>query len=143
MVRRADPAPSDVQTIPVGGARVARILVVDDDDAMRAIVEHPLRRQGHDVVGATNGAHALRLLGESSFDLVITDLVMPEVEGLELVRALRNRVPRPRIIAMSGAGHGGPVDYLVVARTLGATATLAKPFTQQALLDLVAQVLDT
>lgn len=109
-----------------------RILVVDDDSGIRHFVEKVLVRGGHEVVLAVNGIEALREIERSSFALVITDVLMPGADGLEVIRSLRKRPGAPRIIAMSGGGgRNGP--YLEVAATFGAMATIEKPFTVEQL----------
>lgn len=120
---------------------MSSILVVEDDAALRRLFEHMLVREGHEVTMAADGAKALRLLETTSFDLVITDLIMPDMEGLSLLRELRNKTSPPKVIAMSGGGRGSATDYLEMATMLGAAATLAKPFTQQQLTDALKQVL--
>lgn len=120
------------------------ILVVEDDGSLRRLFEQMLVREGHVVTLASDGAKALRLLETSTFDVVITDLIMPEMEGLSLLRALRalrsTKAP-PKVIAMSGGGRGGATDYLEMAKMLGAAATLAKPFTQEDLAAAIERVL--
>ena len=120
---------------------MARILVVDDDSALRAMVERMLIVDGHEVTAATDGGMALRLLDASSFDLVITDLVMPGVEGMQLLRQLRARPVRQKAIGMSGGGRGSAANYLEMAKACGAAATLEKPFTRQELVDVITLVL--
>jgi DNA-binding response OmpR family regulator len=121
---------------------MATVLVVDDDAGMRSIVERILLRDGHTVSIAVDGVQALRLLESTEFDLLITDLVMPDIEGMQILRVLRKKAVRPRIIAMSGGGRGSAAEYLTVAASLGADATLAKPFTPEALIQVVHKVLD-
>lgn len=86
-----------------------RILVVDDDEPLRRIINLTLTREGHEVVVASDGAEGFRTARSSAFDLVITDLIMPDVEGTQLLRQLNAMATRPRVIAMSGGGRGiGP-----------------------------------
>jgi DNA-binding NtrC family response regulator len=120
---------------------MAGILVVDDDAAIRTWVQRILARDSHEVTLAANGVEALKLLDAESFDLMITDVVMPDIEGLQLLRELRRKPNRPKIIAMSGGGRGTAADYLELARTFGAAETLEKPFTRDALSDAVRRVL--
>jgi CheY-like chemotaxis protein len=122
---------------------MTRILVVDDDAALRRMLKLMLTRDGHDVVVASDGREALQVASETPFDLVITDLIMPEVEGIHLIRELKRLVRRPRVIAMSGGGRGAKEDYLQMATFLGASATLEKPFTQQELSAVVARAMQT
>src|SRR5258708_3808724 len=117
------------------------ILVVEDDPALRRLFEQMLVRDGHDVTMAANGAKALKLIETTSFDIVITDLVMPEMEGLSLLRALRGKKLPLKVIAMSGGGRGSAADYLEMATMLGAAATLPKPFTHKELTDAIERVL--
>jgi CheY-like chemotaxis protein len=120
---------------------MARILIVDDEPDILAILDRMLRKMGHETVLAGNGKEAVRRLDEAAFDLVITDLIMPESEGIETIAAVRKRWPAVKIIAMSGGGRQSPVPYLAVAATLGADATLAKPFDRAGLTDAVNRVL--
>ena len=93
------------------------------------------------MTAAAGGAEALKLSCKGPFDLVITDLIMPEKEGLETIMALRRQSPTTKIIAMSGGGRNSGKDYLAIARLLGAQRTLAKPFSNAELLAAVADVL--
>jgi CheY-like chemotaxis protein len=129
---------------------MARILVVDDNDLVLQTVRTMLERAGHQAATAVNGLDGLRQLRSASFDLVITDILMPELEGLEMTRAVRQYSSAIPIIVMTGGPSGrnpsgrsaGP-DYLRMARTLGATRTIEKPFTGPQLLALVAECLST
>jgi DNA-binding response OmpR family regulator len=120
---------------------MAKILLVDDDDNFRAMLGRVLGDAGHIVTMAVNGNEALRLVQENAFDLVITDLMMPEKEGIETIVELRRKIPGLKIIAMSGGGFNAPEIYLNLARKLGAVQTLAKPFPGTELLAAVASVL--
>ncbi|HYV95965.1 MAG TPA: response regulator [Gemmatimonadaceae bacterium] len=122
---------------------MAHILVVDDEVALRRVIAMMLTRRGYEVTAAENGARALKLAEQTTFDLVITDLVMPEKEGIETIMTLRKRAPELRIIAMSGGGQGASGTYLGLARQLGASATLAKPFAMDDLLGTVERVLNS
>lgn len=120
---------------------MSAILVIDDDAAVREVVREMLRLEGYDVTIAENGRQAIELLGERRFDLVITDLIMPEKEGIETIAEIRRTHARLPILAISGGGRIGPSDYLETARYLGADATLAKPFARQELLTTVDSLL--
>jgi len=120
---------------------MARSLIVDDEPEILVILDRMLRKMNHETVTAGNGKEALRRLAESPMDLVITDLIMPESEGIETIAAVRKRWPAVKIIAMSGGGRQSPTPYLAVAATLGADATLAKPFQRAELVDVLRQVL--
>jgi CheY-like chemotaxis protein len=107
---------------------MARILVVDDEAQMRELLCQGLERRGHTVAQAGDGREAMQRLAEQQPDLVITDLVMPEMEGIETIQALRQKCPGIPIIAISGGGRLGPEDYLSLAGQIGADRTFAKPF---------------
>ena len=120
---------------------MAKILVVDDNNELREMTSRVLRNAGHIVTGATNGNEATRLVQDNTFDLVITDLVMPEKDGIETIMELHRKIPALKIIAMSGGGLIAPENYLVFAQQLGAAQTLAKPFPRDELLAAVDRVL--
>jgi DNA-binding NtrC family response regulator len=115
-----------------------RILVVDDDAGVRDVLKSMLEMAGYSVSVAENGKEAMRALRVEGADLILTDLVMPEQEGIETIKALRQEYPDLKVIAMSGAFGG---DYLRIAAYLGAHGTLPKPIQMEALLKLVANVL--
>jgi hypothetical protein len=119
----------------------ARILVVDDNEALLSTASLVLSQAGYHVMQATDGAKALRLAAVESFDLIITDIIMPDREGIETIRELRLKFPSIKIIAMSGGGRGSATGYLAIARFQGAALTLSKPFSRQELLDAVTSVL--
>lgn len=114
------------------------ILVVDDDVGVRDVLRSMLEATGYRVLLAENGKEAMKALKAEEADLILTDLVMPEQEGIETIKALRQEYPGIRVIAMSGAFGG---DYLRIAAYLGAHGTLAKPIQMDALLKLVGEVL--
>lgn len=113
---------------------MSAILVIDDDASVREVVSEMLRLEGHEVTIAENGREAIPRLAAQHFDLVITDLIMPEKEGIETIAEIRRSNETIPIIAISGGGRLGPGDYLETARYIGADATLAKPFARQELL---------
>lgn len=121
---------------------MARILIVDDEPDILVILERMLHKMNHQTILAGNGNEAVQRLEENPVDLVITDLIMPESEGIETIAVIRKRWPRVKIIAMSGGGRQSPVPYLALAATLGADATLAKPFDRAALVDTLRHVLE-
>lgn len=116
-----------------------KALVIDDEAAMRALIATILRGAGHEVIEAADGRIGMELFERHQPELVITDIVMPNQEGIETIRTLHRLRPDVRIIAISGGGHG-QFDFLGMAREFGALATLAKPFRKQELLDVVARV---
>jgi CheY-like chemotaxis protein len=117
----------------------ARILVVDDEAAVRRLLRRILERDGYEVLEAANGRLAVEQICAGPVDLVITDLVMPEQEGIETIQQLRRDYPALGIIALSGAGQG---TYLAVTAALGADRSLAKPVLPELLLAEVERVLE-
>jgi CheY-like chemotaxis protein len=122
---------------------VVRILLIEDNDALRRMAHRMLVTAGYDVQDAADGEAGLACYRQQRSDLVITDILMPEKEGLETIRALRRSDPQVRIIAMSGAGQGAAEGYLELALKFGARRILRKPFTQDELLTAVTEVLAT
>lgn len=120
---------------------MARILLVDDEDAVLRLLEAVLAIDHHEVTTARDGNDAIAAVTSGTFDLVVTDLVMPDKEGLETIIEIRRLKPELKIIAMSGGGRGSADDYLEMAAALGASKTLAKPFPSHELLDAVTEVL--
>jgi|SRR2546426_923959 len=118
---------------------MARILVIEDHPAMRDVLEESLMAAGHEVRTAANGKEGVALFRAHPADLVITDLLMPEKEGLETIKDLRARAPALKIIAISGASPEWRV--LDMAKQLGAHKTLVKPFTPQEILGAVEALL--
>ena len=115
---------------------VARILLIDDDEGIRTILNMALNTAGHEVTEAAEGTEGLKLYATGEFDVVITDLIMPGREGLEMIRELRKSWSDARIIAMSGGDSHG-FDYLASAARFGARRVLKKPFDLQTLLEAV------
>ena len=120
---------------------MARILVVDDDPQVCDVVRRSLERVGHQVLGAVDGVEGLKVCRESGAELALVDLHMPEMDGIELLGKLRALAPRLPVIAMSGGGVTKRVDLLDMALLLGATDTLAKPFTLAELFEAVSKAL--
>jgi len=120
---------------------MVRILLIDDDDAFRSMLRTALEQDGYVVEEAHNGREGLQRYVVAPTAVVITDLLMPEREGLETIRALRQINPQVKIIAISGGGPTGRLNFLPVATMFGALRTLQKPFTLQQLHDVVREVL--
>jgi DNA-binding response OmpR family regulator len=119
-----------------------RLLVIDDDELVRATLVDMLQTAGFEVVTAKNGRVGLELLETTSVAAIITDILMPEQEGLETIREARQRYPSVRILAISGGGAGGPeIQLLRFAESFGADQTLAKPFTPSQLVAVVRTLL--
>ena len=119
-----------------------RIMVVDDDPGIRRALQILLSRAGYRVTQAQNGVEALRLWRDSGGDLVITDLHMPEKDGIEMIVELLSHAPGIRIIAMSGGGQTRRLDLLGNATLLGAVLTIEKPFTLNEMMGMVRRALD-
>jgi CheY-like chemotaxis protein len=121
---------------------MAEILVVDDMSGVRRAVCSVLKKAGHTVTEADNGATGLQLAAERDFDLIITDIVMPGIDGTEVIMSLKNRPGSPPIIAMSGGGaHLTSEDALALAKQT-ADRALAKPFSGKELTTAVNELLE-
>lgn len=117
------------------------ILVIDDEQLIRLQIRSALELEGYIVHEAANGNEGLARIAEAAPDVVITDILMPDKEGIETILELRRTHPKIRIIAISGGGRTGNKDFLRTAKHLGADRTLAKPFGLAELLRLVREVL--
>jgi CheY-like chemotaxis protein len=116
---------------------MAQILIADDDALIRTTMQKLLTKAGHIVFEAANGIEAENVVANTPIDLVITDIIMPDKEGLMLVRDLKKRSPHLRVIAMSGGGRAGAFSLLEAAAQFGADAVLRKPFRGGELVELV------
>ncbi|HWX20059.1 MAG TPA: response regulator, partial [Candidatus Binatia bacterium] len=114
-----------------------RILIIDNDDYVRGWLRDVLIEARHEVGVAPNGRVGLRELNQRPADLVITEMLLPEMDGVETILALRRGHPGTKIIAVSAGGIVAAHSYLRLARALGVDRTLAKPFTQSELLDSI------
>jgi CheY-like chemotaxis protein len=121
--------------------RADTILIIDDEPMIRYLAARILDRAGYRTVSATNGIQGLACFRRERPALVITDLIMPEREGIETIRLIRRDGPDTPIIAISGGTLTGTADFLVMARELGASAILRKPFEPIELLLLVERCL--
>jgi CheY-like chemotaxis protein len=120
---------------------MTRVLLIDDDAEVRTVLRTMLEHAGYEVIEAVNGREGLARYQATPIDVILLDLLMPEQEGLETISALQRLDPTVKIIAMSGGGQTGRMDFLELAAELGAQRTLRKPFSQQALLDAVRELL--
>lgn len=109
------------------------VLLIDDDDRVRKTVAIMLKYLGHDVRQAENGSIGIDMFQQCDPDLVITDIIMPDKEGIETITEIRNLKPDAPIIAMSGGGRIKNTDFLKLAGSIGATVTLNKPFDDEEL----------
>jgi DNA-binding response OmpR family regulator len=120
---------------------MAKILVLDDEPAILMMIKKMLEKAGYEVSVALNGKEGMKLFEKDRPDLVITDIIMPEKEGLETIFELRRMYPSLKIIAISGGGRIGPDGYLPGAKLLGANMVFQKPLVQKELLAAVATLL--
>ena len=114
-----------------------RVLIIDDNAAIGDMIGRMLEGDAFQCITLTSGEDLAGHLQRNSFDLVITDILMPDVEGIEIIRELRHDFPEIPIIAMSGGGHSIGIDVLKSAQQLGARAVLPKPFLRK---DLMAAI---
>ena len=124
---------------------MANILIADDDDAVQQIIKILLQRSGHQVTGANDGRTALKVFRESEFDLLIVDIFMPGMDGLETMKQVHEYRPSVPIIVISGHGfsarYATSPDFLTMATKLGAACSLQKPFKSAVLLENIARCL--
>jgi len=120
---------------------MANVLLLDDDETLRSLLAETLQAEGHHVRQGDNGFAAFNPANISGIDLMITDLYMPRVDGLEAILNVRRDIPDLLIIAMSGGGDYVKTDFLTQTKLLGVTAVLHKPFHLKAFQDTVRAVL--
>jgi DNA-binding NtrC family response regulator len=120
---------------------MARILVIDDDESITSLLRMVLERHGYEVITAANGREGIRLFEELPADLVVSDILMPEMDGLEALQELRRISPNLKLIAVSGGGARLKMDVLKVAEYLGASATFEKPYKIDDILAAIRQLL--
>ena len=119
---------------------MATILIVDDDNCIRDVVRTMLEAEGYRVLEAANGSDASQIYHTEAVDLILTDIFMPDGDGIELIRELRCRHRDARMIAMSGGTTRVPLDFFPIVRMLGAKV-LQKPFSRTQLLKIVAETM--
>ena len=122
---------------------MAQILLVEDEDRMAATLRKALERAGHSVLAAGDGRDALGIMRTSKIDLVVADIVMPNVDGLELITEIRRTDQTTKILAISGEAGWMPGGYLRAAGAFGADHTLKKPFPTSVFIQAVATLLTT
>ena len=123
---------------------MARVLVIDDDELFVKLMVHTLKQRGHEVESALDGLAGSRLFAKGAFDVVVCDIVMPELEGVETIKGMRQARPNVGIVAISGGlslSHATNIDVLHIAGQLGADVTLKKPFQLSDLAGAVEQAL--
>ena len=122
---------------------MAKILVIDDEELIRFAMREMVESSGHHVEEAEDGAAGLACLGRGGIDLVITDIVMPNMEGIQTITEIRKIDPEVPILAISGSGRIGASDRLAESRKAGADAVLKKPFSDKELQEKIASLLAT
>jgi DNA-binding response OmpR family regulator len=121
---------------------MTRILVIEDETAFQTVIKDALEKAGYEVGVASDGEVGLRLFAEQPYDVVITDILMPNKEGLETILELSEQSLDVKIIAISGGGIGLGDDLLEMAQDFGAQRALRKPITMKQLLEVVQEVLN-
>jgi DNA-binding NtrC family response regulator len=122
---------------------MAGVLIVEDDNELREMIGISLMRRKFTVMEASNGKEAIMHFKPSITDLVVTDLIMPDEDGLKVIMKLREIKPTLKVIAISGGGKAGPGSYLNLAKALGADAIYSKPFSVNDLSDQIENMLNT
>ena len=120
---------------------MAQILIIDDDPQFRKTLFAILSRADYDVLEAGNGNEGLQVLDDKSCDLVISDIFMPEKEGIETISEIKAKYPDMKIIAISGGMPFSSTDFLGIAEKLGADITIQKPFEREVILQAVSELL--
>ena len=120
---------------------MARILIIDDESQIRSMLRIMLERVGYEVIEAADGMEGIRQYRDNPADLIITDLIMPNKDGIGMIIELKKEFPAVKIIAMSGGGVNRPEGYLDGAKKLGATRTLTKPIDRDEMLSAVKDTL--
>ena len=120
---------------------MARILIIDDESQIRSMLRLMLERVGYEVIEAADGMEGIRQYRDNPADLIITDLIMPNKDGIGMIIELKKEFPQVKIIAMSGGGVNRPEGYLDGAKKLGAARTLTKPIDRDEMLIAVKETL--
>ncbi len=117
------------------------ILIVDDDSMVRKMLVNVFQKEDYSTFEASDGKSALRIYRDENIDVILTDIVMPDMEGIETIRELRKINPDAKIIAFSGGGSLSPDGYLKIAASMGASYTFRKPFDINELKEAVRKLL--
>ena len=120
---------------------MARILIIDDEPQIRSMLTLMLEREGYEIVEAADGVAGIKIYRQNPADLIITDLIMPNKDGIGMIIDLKKEFPDVKIIAMSGGGLNKPDGYLKGAKKLGAACTLTKPIDREEMLKAVREIL--
>lgn len=122
---------------------MAQILIIDDDKLLRDMLRTALELNGHDVVDVSDGFAAIKQYGQKPADLIITDIIMPGKDGIEIIFELHQANPDVKIIALSGGGRIEATSYLGMAEKFGASRTFIKPFDYDDLMNAIGELLTT
>ena len=122
---------------------MALILIIDDEPQIRSMLKLMLERDGYEVAEAPDGIEGIRIYRQKPADLIITDLIMPNKDGIGMIIDLKKEFPNVKIIAMSGGGLNKPEGYLKGAKKLGAACTLTKPIDRDEMLKAIKDVLQS
>lgn len=114
-----------------------KVIIVEDDSLYRNLIEKIMSKNGHEVHAYANGDEAIKAIRSSHFDLLVTDMVMPGTEGIELIAEIKGCCPTVKVLAVSGGGNVGRSTYLSLAKTHGADAILEKPFSPDQLYEKI------
>lgn len=125
------------------GPRLSKILLIDDDREVRLSIRTVLESVGHEVIDCASAAEGMSAAKNNAFDAAIVDLILPDVDGLEVISEMRKNLPNLKVIAISGGGEMLKKSYLPVAEAFGAIASLEKPFEAQTLIDAVNNAVAT
>jgi DNA-binding NtrC family response regulator len=120
---------------------MARILIIDDEPQIRSMLRLMLERVGYEVIEAADGMEGIRQYRDNPADVIITDLIMPNKDGIGMIIELKKEFPQIKIIAMSGGGVNRPEGYLDGAKKLGASRTLTKPIDRDEMMSAVKETL--
>ena len=120
---------------------MSKILVVDDNESVIKLAEFTLENAGYTVDSALSGADALEKLSLNVYDLVITDIIMPDLDGIELINAIRKDYASTKTIAISAGGRMSAEQHLLLAKMMGVNGTIEKPFSKENLLETVSNIL--
>jgi CheY-like chemotaxis protein len=122
---------------------MACVVVIDDQEPIRRIVRRALEQAGHQVLDAEDGELGLQLLERHPVDVVVSDIFMPGMDGIQMLRQIRKQFPAVKVIVMSGGDSSGMLDLRRDAELLGAVKSLAKPFTTHEIVAVVNSVLES
>lgn len=121
---------------------MAKILIADDDPEILKFLTTILTLEGHQIKAVADGEMAVQAAAKEKFDLIITDIIMPNKEGIETIMEIKEMSPTMRILAISGGGRQGRMDFLRMAEMVGAYEVLAKPFEPRDLLKKIEACLN-